>query len=230
VSLDRSLRVRLTERSAERFTGDTLFDEVARTVCKAGVLPRKELYESWEFARRTRRHLRGGRVVDLACGHGLLGALMLLLDDKSPEALCVDARIPPSAQRVLDVLVARWPRLEGRVHLEERDLEEVELREGDLVVSAHACGPLTDTILARAIAANADVAVLPCCHPLAMPEAKAWPGWVDGALAIDVRRALRLEQAGYKVMTRTIPAEITPKNRLLLGSRRGSSPAPAGTR
>ena len=44
------------------------------------------------------------------------------------------------------------------------------------------------------------------------------------ALAIDVMRAVRLEQHGYQVWTQAIPAGITPKNRLLLGqpdARRG---------
>jgi hypothetical protein len=45
---------------------------------------------------------------------------------------------------------------------------------------------------------------------------------VDGALALDLRRAWRLEQRGYQVWTQTIPAEVTPKNRLLLGRPRGS--------
>ena len=44
--------------------------------------------------------------------------------------------------------------------------------------------------------------------------------WLDAALAIDVVRAVRLRERGYRVWTQTIPAEITPKNRLLLAPRR----------
>jgi hypothetical protein len=40
---------------------------------------------------------------------------------------------------------------------------------------------------------------------------------VDGPLAVDVMRAVRLEQHGYRVRTYTISSEITPKNRLLVG-------------
>ena len=40
--------------------------------------------------------------------------------------------------------------------------------------------------------------------------------WVDGALAIDIMRVVKLEQHGYQVRTQTIPATVTPKNRLLL--------------
>jgi hypothetical protein len=37
-------------------------------------------------------------------------------------------------------------------------------------------------------------------------------------MAMDVRRATRLEAKGYRVRTQTIPADITPKNRLLIGT------------
>ena len=35
------------------FEGTTLFDRVGRVVCEAACLPRRELYEAWETARRT---------------------------------------------------------------------------------------------------------------------------------------------------------------------------------
>jgi hypothetical protein len=46
----------------------------------------------------------------------------------------------------------------------------------------------------------------------------ALSGWVDGALAVDIMRAIKLEQHGYRVRTQTIPATVTPKNRLLLAT------------
>jgi hypothetical protein len=213
-----SSRARLTPRSIDLFPGETLFARVARAVCQAGCLPRKELYESWEVARRVRRRFRGGRIVDLACGHGLLAHLMLLLDDSSPTALAADTRIPPSAQRVSEAMIAVWPRLAGRVTLLQAPIEEVSLSAGDVVVSSHACGGLTDRVLARAVAAQARVAVLPCCHRLVRPGRSALEGWLDGPLAIDVARAVHLQSAGYAVFTSRIPAEVTSRNRLLLGA------------
>src|SRR5947209_12141112 len=108
-------RSRLTRRDLDRFAGSTLFDRIGRAVCNAGCLPRKELYEAWETARRVRRLFRGGRIVDLGAGHGLLAQLMLLLDDTSPSALAVDKVVPPSAATLHRALVQRWPRLAGRV-------------------------------------------------------------------------------------------------------------------
>jgi SAM-dependent methyltransferase len=218
--MDRASRNRLTPQMLPRFTGDTLFDRVARTCCQAGCLPRKELYEAWEVARRVRRRMRGGRVVDLACGHGLLAYLLLLLDDSSGEALAVDRRLPESAAKLTAVLTEEWPRLAHRVHFIETDLNTVPLSANDLVVSAHACGQLTDQILAHAVAARARLALLPCCHDLQGAELGGLQGWLEGSLAMDVLRAERLRQAGYRVHTQTIPGDITPKNRLLLAEPR----------
>lgn len=214
-----SSRSRLSPRDLPRFEGDTLFHRVARVVCEADCLPRKELYESWEVARRARRRFRGGRVLDLACGHALIAHLMLLLDDTSASALAVDVRIPPSAERLSAALVSAWPRLAGRVQLVASPLSGVAVSTGDLVVSAHACGKLTDDVLSLAIGASARVVVLPCCQDEAISDLGGLGGWLDGPLAIDVTRVARLREHGYSVHTQTIPGEITAKNRLLLATK-----------
>ena len=207
---------RLTNHDLGRFEGPSLFAALGRAVCEAGCLPRKEFFEAWEMARRVRRRFRGGRVVDLAGGHGLLAQALLLLDDSSPSALVVDAVVPPSAARLHASLVAVWPRLHDRVAVLAADLAAVTLEAGDLVVSCHACGDLTDRVLDVAVRAGARVSVLPCCHDAAAAPALL-EGWMDPALAIDVARAQRLEGAGYAVWSQVIPPDITPKNRLLLG-------------
>jgi hypothetical protein len=213
-------RNRLTEHDLDRFPADTLFDRLGRTICQAGCLPRKELYEAWEVARRVRRLRRGGRVIDAAGGAGLLAHVMILLDDTSPEAIVVDPNLPPSGATLHTALVRSWPRLEQRVSFVARDVSQFELAADDVVVSSHACGALSDRILERATAARALVAVLPCCHDLTTCETGPFAGWLDGPLAIDVMRAIRLEQSGYRVWTQTIAAAVTPKNRLLMGAPR----------
>ena len=223
-----SSRARLTEHDLGRFPGESLFDRVGRAVCRAGCLPRKELFEAWEVARRVRRVFRGGRIVDLCGGHGLLGQVMLLLDNSSPEALVVDTALPLSAAKVHEKLVGPWPRIRGRVTFIEGPLEAVALLPSDIVVSSHACGSLTDLVLERAAAVRARVAVLPCCHdkvlrhsgyepPAGSVDPAVLEGWIDRALAIDILRGLRLERHGYRIRTQRIPGAITPKNRLLLG-------------
>jgi len=220
VTFSRASKDRLTDYDLGRFTGGTLFDRIGRAVCHAGCLPRKELYEAWETARRVRRLFRGGRVVDLGGGHGLLAHVLLILDDSSPSALVVDAAIPPSAATLHAAMTRAWPRLTGRIASVAAAMEDVPIAREDVVVSIHACGALTDVVLTGAIAAHARVAVLPCCHDVDTCDTGGLDGWMDAALAIDATRAARLARAGYCVRTQTIPAEITPKNRLLLGDPR----------
>jgi hypothetical protein len=218
VRFSRSSRGRLTDRDLARFPGETLLDRVGRAVCHAGCLPRKELYEAWETARRVRRLFRGGRIIDLAAGHGLLAQLMLILDDTSPCALAVDAMVPPSAATLHQALVDRWPRLAGRLTFVASAVDVVEILPGDIVVSIHACGALTDLVLQLATIARARVAVLPCCHDVGVCDAGALSGWMDVALAIDVVRARRRASQGYHIWAQRIPQDITPKNRLLIGA------------
>jgi hypothetical protein len=217
MQFDPSSKDRLTDHDLGRFPDDTLFHRLARAVCYAGCLPRKELFEAWETARRVRRVCRGGRVVDLGGGHGLLAHAMLLLDDSSPEAIVVDTTIPASSARLHEALVDAWPRLSERVTFLSARIEEVALGAHDVVVSVHACGGLSDVVLDRAATARARVAVLPCCHDLDVNDQGDLAGWVDGPLAVDVVRALRLKAQGYRIRTQVIAREITPKNRLLIG-------------
>jgi hypothetical protein len=107
--------------------------------------------------------------------------------------------------------------LQGRIRFVQTDLAEVQLYRDDLVVSAHACGGLTDLVLERAVKAGACVAVLPCCHNLKTGDLGGMEGWLDGPLAMDAARASRLRFQGYRVFTQQIPGDITPKNRLLMG-------------
>jgi hypothetical protein len=113
-----------------------------------------------------------------------------------------------------------WPRLAGRVELAEAAIDDVRVQRGDVLVSAHACGALTDAVLTGAIGAQARVVVLPCCQDAAAGDQGGLGGWLDAALAIDVTRAARLRSAGFTVHTQRIPGAITPKNRLLLAEPR----------
>lgn len=214
---DRSSRRRLTSHTARLFTSDSLFDRVARTVCEAGCLPRKELFEAWEVAKRVRRHFRGHAIIEACAGHALLAHLLLLLDDTSPSVTAIDSRRPRSAARIAEVMQARWPRLQGRIHYVESKLEAAAVPAAGLIVSVHACGVLTDRVISLALTQRARVAVMPCCHSLDKCDDGDLGGWLPGAVAVDVRRAERLRASGYRVRTKTIPEDITVENRLLLG-------------
>ena len=153
--MKKSSKNRLTPQQESLFPGSSLFDKIARAVCRAGTLPRKELHEAWEMAKRVRRIYRGGRVLDLACGHGLLAHIMLILDDTSSSALAVDRKIPLNAKKLSNALITSWPRLENRIIFKEVNLQTISVLPDDIVISAHACGSLTDLIIDKAIEQHA---------------------------------------------------------------------------
>lgn len=215
--MKKSSKNRLTPQQQSFFPGNNLFDKIARAVCRAGTLPRKELYEAWEMAKRVRRRYRGGRIIDLACGHGLLAHIMLILDDSSKTAIAVDNEIPLNAGKLSSELITSWPRLKNRVIYKQVPVQEITILPDDIVVSAHACGSLTDLIIDKAIEQHARLAVLPCCHDLKESSTDGLEGWMDKTLAVDTVRAVRLRSKGYQIVTQKIPNDITPKNRLLMG-------------
>ena len=215
--MKKSSKNRLTPQQQELFSGSSLFDKIARAVCRAGTLPRKELHEAWEMAKRVRRRYRGGRILDFACGHGLLAHIMLILDDSSKIGIAVDKEIPLNAKKLSSSLIESWPRLKNRIIYKEVSVQEITIRPDDIVVSAHACGSLTDLIIDKAIEQHARVAVLPCCHDLKESSTNGLEGWMDKTLAVDTLRAVRLRSRGYRIVTKKIPNDITPKNRLLMG-------------
>jgi hypothetical protein len=221
-NLDKSSHNVLNQYTAKRLLGETLFARIGRAVCEAECLPRKEFYEAWEVAKRVRRHMRGGEVIELAAGHGLLSAMLIILDDTAPNATCVDIEQPPSHRKIIRALEHRWPRLKGRISYQERRIEETPIPSGALAISVHACGVLTDQVISAAIEGHSRVAVLPCCHDLKQCDTGSLKGWMDGPLAVDSTRVARLRSAGYRVATLSIPEDITPKNRLLLGWPDGS--------
>jgi hypothetical protein len=217
-------RNKLTPSHARHYPGDGLLDVLGRALCAVGCLPRKELHEAFELASRVRRVFPRGRVVDLCCGQGLVAWCMLLLgDDHADTALAVDVKLPANHGRVGDAVVAAFPQLAGRVTFMQARLQEVPLQPDDIVVSAHACGDLSDEVLARAAAVGARVAVLPCCHRTRRRDDLAHlPDVEDRALAIDRERALLLAERGLRVWTPAIPAAVSPKHRLVVAARPGA--------
>ncbi|GAX84035.1 hypothetical protein CEUSTIGMA_g11459.t1 [Chlamydomonas eustigma] len=89
------------------------------------------------------------------------------------------------------------------------------------IIALHACGILTDTVLALAVSLKAPVAVLPCCYT---GTAKSVPLGVRRAmgveLASDVDRSYRMEAAGYVVDWSAIPGVVTCANRILIAEGR----------
>lgn len=179
--------------------------------------PERSCMKRGKWQKESDENTGGGRVLDLACGHGLLAHIMMILDDSSLNAIAVDRQIPKNAEKLSESLIESWPRLKDRIQFKEKSIEELTILSDDLVVSAHACGSLTDLVIEKAVEKHARLAVLPCCHDLKKSSTDNLEGWMENTLAVDAVRAMQLKLKGYKVITQTIPNDITPKNRLLMG-------------
>ena len=222
-------RNKLSPSHARHYRGDSLLDALGRAICTVDCLPRKELHEAWEMATRVRTWLAStasGRVVDLCAGYGLLAQVLLLLDaDACSTALAVDVRLPKNHTLVHDAVIGAFPRLAGRVTFQRASLEDVALGADDVIVSSHACGALSDAVLSRAAAVGARVALLPCCHVTKWRPDLV--GRADPSAYVDEERATWLVERGYDVTVDAIPADVSAKNRLLLGRPRAHTrPAP----
>ena len=208
------------------FASDSLQDCLVRAIAQHRLLPVKEVMESFEMFARVRKHVRGQVVADLCCGHGLVGILFALFERKVEKVLLVDRTQPDSRQRLLAVTaeIAPWVTAKIENHQVRLRVNEPEhlgmpadlIAPETAIVSAHACGVLSDACIAAAINAGGPLAVLPCCYPKSSCGA---PQALQTALglktAYDVDRTYRLHRAGYHVRWDSIPAVITPMNRIL---------------
>ena len=251
----RASRSRLSPADARRFPGDDTFAAVARAVCSADVLPRKELFETWEAAlvitEAFGERLRGGdlsssaattetRVADLAGGHGFLALALLVLNPALRSAVVVDRRKPesratgpapgegvPEAQAARARAVRRGVRGGGgdakrgravcrrtRVRRPERRRLGAR-RRGARARRARALLP-PGPGSARRLAKRLD-GVMP------RGEAKKTKERGNETKRLAERRRRRraaetLRRAGYDVAAATLPREITPQNRVILGA------------
>lgn len=180
----------------------------------------KEVLESFEVYACVRRRLKQPEIVDLCCGHGLTGLLFALFGREVRRVTLVDREISPCSMVLSEALHDAFPELKGRVRrmtcaLEEFSAESSQRDTGYLAV--HACGSRTDVCLNLALRQRAPIVVVPCCYSgTGQTEPPALRKSLGVALAADIGRTYRLQAAGYRVEWDTIPAAVTPMNRVLL--------------
>ena len=150
---------------------------------------------------------RGGRVVDVAGGHGLLAFAMLLLDRTAADAIVVDPRPPPSALPLHQALAAAWPRL-PRVQFGRRRARRVHdrrQRHRGLVPRLRRADRSRPQ--ARRGGRRAGLAVMPCCHEFDHAPRRRSPAGIDRPRSPSTSPGPQaLERRGYTVWTHAIPA------------------------
>lgn len=204
------------------FSSDSLQNRLVGAMAAEQVIPIKEVLECFEFVARIRKDLRSEHLVDLCCGHGLVGMLFAVFEPMVTSVALIDMKEPPSLRELLSCLLPIAPWIEEKIVFQRSRLDNLaDIPVGTSVVSAHACGLLTDQCIKMAIERKGNVAVLPCCYPERSCGAPSALQLEFGhERAFDIDRTYRLEKAGYHVRWSTIPAVITPMNRILMGMRR----------
>ena len=217
-----SSRTSITEPMTERiFNSDSLQDQLVRELAKQKTLPVKEILESFEFFARVRKRVRTACVTDLCCGHGLTGILFALFERSVERVVLIDQQQPPSHAKALAAAIRVGPWVAGKVRYQTARIKDIAqyLEPATTVIAIHACGILTDRCIDSALAAGGAVALMPCCYPDRGCEAPpALQLSLGTRLAFAIDRTYRLEAAGYRVRWDAIPEEITPMNRVLIGT------------
>ena len=215
---------RLFESAAQTyFADDSLQNRLVREIAAARLLPIKEVLESFEFFARVRKQTRAACVADLCCGHGLIGVLFAMFEKRVDRVILADRETPPSRLKLVEIANGIAPWVEPKIENVQAKLSAGDgmVPQGAAVVSAHACGVLSDLCIEIAIGSGGPLAILPCCYPKSACEA---PQSIVSALgltmAFDVDRTYRLEAAGYLVRWTSIPAAITPMNRIICARKK----------
>jgi len=208
--------------AARHFSSDSLADRFVRELATQHALPTKEILESFEFFVRVRKHVRAPNVTDLCCGHGLTGILFALFERSVERVLLIDQKQPPSHAKALEAAISVGPWVADKVRYQTARIKDVGqyLEPQTSIIGIHACGTLTDRCIDSALASGGHVALMPCCYPDRGCEAPAALQLSLGTrLAFDIDRTYRLQNASYHIRWDAIPAEITPMNRVLIGSK-----------
>ena len=204
----------------EYFKSISLQDKFLQEIAAQRLLPVKEVLESFEFFTRIRKPVRSNVVADLCCGHGLLGILFAMFERDVDRVLLIDRNEPESRAKLIVAASKVAPWITEKIDNREAkiSLEDDWIKPGTTIVSAHACGVLSDLCIEIAIKSEGPLAILPCCYPRSACKAPLSLQTQMGIeTAFDIDRTYRLENAGYSIRWGTIPAEITPMNRIIYG-------------
>ena len=173
-------------------------------------------------------------IVDLCAGCGLLGLFLGLLTRR--RVVCIDRKQSGLAREVHQKVAGHFPGLRERIEWRLQDLRPTGGQGLKLpncfLVACHACGLLSDEVIALASSKGLPFILLPCCYPL-KPKVNvrhdvpsfSWdrfPWLQQGAVnlrgpdAVDAARIQHLERLGYEVQVDFIDKSITPHSKAIV--------------
>ena len=176
-------------------------------------------------------------VVDVCAGCGLLGLFLALMRPRA-KVIALDRRQSVLSRKLSEIATVFWPQLRDRFTWKVCDvrpsgmdtvLGSQSLPSHCLVVACHACGLLTDEVIAASSQSRRPMVLLPCCYVTSPKVGRPNPGhprhswermpWLkegavnqEGRTAIDDARVSFLQTQGYEVCMDRIDPRITQYN------------------
>ena len=194
----------------------------------------KELKECFAFHTRTERLFRTKElIIDCAGGHGALG-MAFKLHQRSAKVIIGDLHTPDSFFTLQRVWFSQEEISSGHVEHKKVDIRdrgwllrllyaEQVAPEDCAVVGCHVCNALTDELMDECLGAHVEFAIMGCCHGRTGSQGRASKdsakelGVSLGTLVDMTRLGVIMKQDGFIAKLRTIDANITPENRILIG-------------
>lgn len=99
--------------------------------------------------------------------HLLLVTQVVLLDGETTSktsVVCIDSRMPLSAEKVAKVMLEEWRDLRDSWDYVEGSVDVIIPASSTVLVAVHACGILSDKAISLAIQGNSPLVFVPCCH------------------------------------------------------------------
>ncbi len=212
------MKARIDRRCLDTFAGGGVANRIVRELADVRAIHLKEVLESFEFHRRTRKRIRAERVADLCCGHGFTG-LLFATEKQVKQVTLIDKRRTKSFDIALECVAKIVPEVREKVRFVTADLKDAanHLEPDTHCIAVHACGSATDRCIDVAIEVGGHIAAMGCCYSkTGQNMAPVVRKTLGLHLATDVDRTNRLHDAGYQVDWSLIPEVITPMNRILI--------------
>ena len=194
-----SVKSRLNTDKLSYFKTDQMPDKVARLLAESSALDTKEVIESFEFFQRVRHRISRETIIDLCCGHGLVGMLFALLERRVKEVYLLDLKFPKSSQRIEALINEQWPWVSAKVKRVTRSVKgaAASLPKDAGVVAVHACGARTDWAIDVALKLGGPVAVMPCCYAHQVYQGpETLKRHLGVSLCVDIQRTMKVEESG----------------------------------
>jgi len=173
----------------------------------------KEIRESLDFVARIRRIIKHKSVLEVCCGHGLVGQLLAENGAKSVHQIDIHET---HSHALLQTYFLKNPVMFDVIDIRSQK-DEILSWNFDVVVGMHCCGDLSDIIVDIAIKKGAALCLCPCCYHGARmaPSIAASMKKYSKPLAVDAVRVATLALHGYAITMKALNISISTCNNII---------------